>query len=115
MPVSNVSVVAIVPIHSVVVLHRFDLLGVAGDHDAILLGRVRIASLIDTTCRLVCTSHVSDERSLLIGLVNHAELVDDAASSAYHGSLVLLEDQCVDLAAVLLVAPVLLHVFLRFA
>ena len=111
----EVPLMAIIPIH-VVLLHSLRFFPCASDLNTISArGRtIESSSLIYTTRRLVRTCHVCCERSLLVSLVNHAELVDDATRSANHCAFVLLEDQRVYLLAVLLAAPVLFDVYLCF-
>lgn len=77
----------------------------------VLLGHEPIAGLLHPTSCLVSTLQIVCKYTFFIGLVNHTELLNDSTVSADHGSLVLLDNQIIRLAA--LVALVLLNVSLR--
>ena len=78
----------------------------------VLLGHEPIARLLHPASRLVSTLQIVCKYTLFIGLIDHAELLDDSTVRTDHSALMLLNNQIIGLAT--LVALVLLHVSLRF-
>ena len=76
-----------------------------------MLGHESVSSGLHPARRLIRPLEIVREDTLFIGLINHAELLDEATCGAHHGAFVLLDHQTVGLAAISTL--VLFHVALR--